>query len=196
MSGRKLGTWHSSPASVSPHREAEGRENVGLPGRRNIEAAQRPDPRRVEREPPLERRNGTGNDQLRSIAAADVEDHAGGNLDAGQDEGRVDAPLEAVAGVRLDPELAPGGRGAHRIEQRCLEEHVHRLVGAARALAADDAADRFHILVIGDHRHLGIERIGPAVERRDGLARPRQADVDIALDPVGVEDMQGAGRRR
>ena len=52
-------------------------------GQRNIEAAQRSDPRRVEREPPLERRNGTGNDQLRSLAAAEVEDHAGGNLDAG-----------------------------------------------------------------------------------------------------------------
>ena len=110
------------------------------------------------------------------------------------DEGRIDAALEAVAGIGIDPELAAGRRGAHRIEIGRLEEDVRRLGGAAGLLAADDAGDAdcgpssSAITVI-----VGIERIGPAVERLDGLAVAREAGVDVAPDLVGVEDMQRPG---
>ena len=77
-------------------------------------------------------RNFPRHDGLRRLAAAQIEDHGGGDLDAVGHEGRIDAALEAVAGIGLDAELAAGRGGAQRIEKRSLEEHVDRLRRAAR----------------------------------------------------------------
>ena len=47
-----------------------------------------------------------------------------------------------------------------------------------------------HPRPVGDHGHLGVERVFLTVQREQGLARPRQADRQIALEPAGVEHMQ------
>ena len=44
--------------------------------------------------------------------------------------------------------------------------------------------------VVGDHGHLGIERVALAVERRELLAAPRAAHREIAVELVGVEDVE------
>ena len=45
-------------------------------------------------------------------------------------------------------------------------------------------------MIVGDHRHGGIKRIGLAVERLHLLAVPGETGLHIALQLVGVEDMQ------
>ena len=57
--------------------------------------------------------------------------------------------------------------------------------------AADDAGDGLRTCVVGDDGHVGCERVGLAVERRDGLAVFRKPRMDVPLHRVGVEDMQG-----
>ena len=78
---------------------------------------------------------------LARLAAAQLQDQPRRELDAGPHEFGIEAALEAIARVALDAELAAGRGGAHRIEQRRLDEHVGGRVGAAGALAADDAAE-------------------------------------------------------
>ena len=55
---------------------------------------------------------------MRGLAAAKIEDHAGANLGAGDDEFIVDAALETVARIRLDVELAARGGSARPIGRR------------------------------------------------------------------------------
>jgi hypothetical protein len=90
----------------------------------------------------------------------------------------------------LQLQLAPGRRGAHRVEQRRLDIDIARRGGAAGALAADDAAQAQHVAVVGDHRHVGVKRVALAVERRQRLAGPRAAHDKVAGDLVGVEDVE------
>ena len=80
-------------------------------------------------------------DELRCLTAAEIEDHARGDLRAGLDEGRIDAALEAVAGVGIDPELPAGRGGADRIEIGGFQEDVRRLRTAAGLHSTDDAGD-------------------------------------------------------
>ena len=88
------------------------------------------------------------------------------------------------------PSLRPGRRRADRIEISGLEEDVLRLRAAAGRLAADDAGDPFRTGIVGDHRHLAVERVGLAVERLNRLAVARETRVDRALHLVSVEDVE------
>ena len=48
-----------------------------------------------------------------------------------------------------------------------------------------------HAVVVGDHGHAGVERVGLAVERQHRLARPRASrTVRSPVELVGVEDVQ------
>ena len=56
--------------------------------------------------------------------------------------------------------------------------------------AAHDAGERFDAVVVGDHAHGVVERVGLAVERQQLSRRLRAAHDEIALDLGGVEHMQ------
>ncbi len=93
-------------------------------------------------------------------------------LEARQQEGRIDAALEAIARVRIDAELAAGLRDVERLPQRRLDQHVGGRLRAAGGLAAHDAGERFRPGLVGDHAHRVVERVGLAVEREQ-LSRRR-----------------------
>ena len=56
--------------------------------------------------------------------------------------------------------------------------------------AAHDAAQGLGPGLVGDHRHVAVERVFLVVERHQRLAGLGQAQAEIALDGVGVEDVQ------
>ena len=130
--------------------------------------------------------------QRARLAAADIEDQPGRDFRPPESRGRIDAALETVAGIGEYAELAPGGGGPHRVEQRDFEEHGRGVLAAAGSLAPHHAADRERAVVIGDHRHRRIERVGASVERGDGLALPGEPHGRVADHLVGVEDMERA----
>ena len=57
-------------------------------------------------------------------------------------------------------------------------------------LAAHDAADAMRLRLVGDDDHRGLERVGLAVQRLEGLAIPGPAHGEVAGKLVGVEDVQ------
>ena len=138
--------------------------------------------------PPV--RDLAGGDDVARLAAAERQDQARRDLGAPAGRFRVEPALEAVAGVGEDAELAAGGGGAHRIEERDLQEDLGGLLGAARKLAAHDAADALQPGLVGDHRHLGVHDVGLVVEGQDLLAGAGQAHGQVALELGGVEDVQ------
>ena len=107
----------------------------------------------------------------RRLAAAEVEHHAGRELEARQHEGRIDAALEAIARIGIDAELAAGLRDVERLPQRRLDQHVGGRLRAAGRLAAHDAGERLDAVLVGDHADRLVERVGLAVERQQALAR-------------------------
>ena len=121
-----------------------------------------------------------------------IEHHLGGELEAGQHECWIDAALEAVARVGIDGELAPGLRDVDLVPQRRFDQHVGSGLRAAGGLAAHDAGERFDALLVGDHAHALIERVGLAVERQQRLAVAGAPDGEMAMHLGGVEHMQRA----
>ena len=65
-----------------------------------------------------------GEHHLAGVAAAQLQHQLRRQLEARQHEGRIDAALEAIAGVGDDAELAAGLGGVDRIPERRLDEHV------------------------------------------------------------------------
>ena len=93
----------------------------------------------------------------------------------GLDEGRIDAALEAVARVGMDAELAPGRRGADRVEIRRLQEDVRSSPACSRVASPPMMPPmRLRPALVGDHGHRRVERVGLAVERLDA-SRPSRA---------------------
>ena len=138
--------------------------------------------------PPI--RHGAGCDDLRRLAAAQLQDQPRRDLQPVPDKCRVEAALEAIAGVARDVELAAGRRGADRIEERGLDEDLGRRFGAAGRLAADHAAEALHAGAVGDDRHFRIERVFLSVECEQGFAGPREPHRQVAREPAGIEDVQ------
>ena len=60
----------------------------------------------------------------------------------------------------------------------------------AGVLAAHHPAKPEHGAVVGDDAHVGVDRVGLAVERGERLALAPQPRADRALELVGVIDMQ------
>ena len=76
------------------------------------------------------------------------------------------------------------------VEVGAFEEHVDRLPGTTGDLAAHDAAKGFRFLLVGDDCHLVVEFVLLSVEGEEFLALSGQPDVNVAMDLVGIEDMQ------
>ena len=81
------------------HREAQFAQNFLDPLRRNLDAAKRLDAPGAKLIAALPFRLLAGDDHLAGLAAADAEDQVAGDLGAFDHEGRIDAALEAEAGV-------------------------------------------------------------------------------------------------
>ena len=129
---------------------------------------------------------------LGGLAAADLEDELGREFEARNREGRINAALEAMAGVRMNVERPARARDGERIPERALDQHVDRVGAAARRGAAHDAGERLDARIVGDHAHGVVERIILAVERREAFAGAAAAHHEIALDLGGVEHVQRA----
>ena len=108
-----------------------------------------------------------GDADLRRLAAAQLQDQPGGQLQAGDQALRVHAAGEAVLGVRRDAGVAAGLGGADRVEPGALDEDVGGGLRAAGALAAHDPAqaDGAAAARVGDDAHLGADVVGLAVQR-------------------------------
>ena len=177
---------------VAAEGEAEGGEDADLLGLGDVHADEAGDARGVEAVAAARVGDAAGDDDLGGLAAAEVEDHPGGELDAEGREGGVGAALEAVAGVGGDAEAPAGAGGADGVEVRRLDEDVGGRVGGAGAHAALDAADAVGAGGVADHRLGAVEDVVLAVEGVEGLARAGEADGDRAVELSRVEDVQRA----
>ena len=119
-------------------------------------------------------------------------DHAGRELEPGQHEVGVDAALEAVAGVRIDPELAAGLRDVDLVPQRRLDQHVGGGLRATARLAAHDARERLDAVLVGDHADGLIERVDLAIEGKEAFAEARAPHRQVAVHLGDVEHVQRA----
>ena len=137
-----------------------------------------------------------GDGDLGRRAAAQLDHHLRGELQPRQHEVRIDAALETIARVGVDAELAPGLRDVDRLPQRRLDQHVGGALVAARRLAAHDAGERLDAVVVGDHAHGVVERVGLAVERQQLLAVLRRGARRDCLSPSWRRTRAAAGRGR
>ena len=169
----------AQPAEHALHL-ADGQRNAGEPF----------DLIEAEIDHPFRDRQRTRDDGLRRRAAAEIEHHAGRELEARNHEGGIDAALEAIARIGVDGELAAGVGDGELIPQRRLDQHVGGRLRAAARLAAHDAGERFDTGIVGDDAHRLVERIGLAVEREQSFARLGAAHHEIALHLGGVEHVQ------
>ena len=194
VAGRQLGTVTDSDAllAVRLGDEAERGEDVAHLDHGGIDAAEALHLGDRELDDIDRLGNLAGEEDLAGRAAAELHDHVRGEIEARHVEGRVDAALVAIACIGVDAELAPGLGDVERLPQGQLDENVGGLLGAAGELAADDAGKRFDAIVVGNHAHGGIERVGAAVERKQLLALAGAAHDEIALDLGRVEDVQRA----
>ncbi|GJE72844.1 hypothetical protein CHKEEEPN_4405 [Methylorubrum podarium] len=123
-------------------------------------------------------------------AAAQVDHEAGGEVEARQGEGRIDAALEAVARIGDEAEPPPGAGDVARIPEGRLDQHVGGALVAARRLPAHDAADRLDAVGIGDHHRVRVEPVGLAIEGHEALAVLRPTHDQGPGDLVRVEHVQ------
>ena len=123
-------------------------------------------------------------------AAAEIEDHFGGKLEARHHELRIDAALETVAGVGDDAQRAAGAGDVQRLPQGRFDQHVGGGGVAAGMLAAHDAGNRFDAVVVCYDAHLRRQRVFAPVERQHLLAFAGAPHDEVALDLGRVEDMQ------
>ena len=103
--------------------------------------------------------DGAGGDDFRRLAAAQLQHQPRRDLQPIPNKGGVEATLEAVARVARNVELAAGRRGADRVEERRLDEHLGRRFGACGLLAADHAAKALHAGTICNDRNFRIESV-------------------------------------
>ncbi len=113
----------------------------------------------------------------------------GRQIAAGNAERRIDAALEAIAGVGDDAEFAACLGDVRRIPERALNQHVDRAFVATGMLAAHDAGDRFNAVAVGDDDRAFIQFVSPRVEREQALAFAGSPDCQVAYDLTEVEDM-------
>jgi hypothetical protein len=113
-------------------------------------------------------------------AAAKIAHERGRLFEPRNDEGGIDAALEAMTRVRLNVEPAPRARRALGIEIGRLDKNVGGGVRHAGVLAADDAAEAEHAFIVGDDAHIRIDVIALAVERAEGFALAPEPRTDRA----------------
>ncbi len=133
---------------------------------------------------------GASDNGLGWLTAAQFQDHVRCHVEAGHDESRVDATLEAVAGIRNDAGSPASGSRAQRIEVGAFDEDIGGLPGAAGGLAAHDATEAEGALLVGDDAHVRLDLVRLAVERGETLASLAKPRADGACQLVGIVDVQ------
>jgi hypothetical protein len=155
--------------------EAEPLQDVGLPVLGTSmppSVAQRPGPVAMS---PLQRRRLADVQRLRSLAACQLQRHAGGDLEARSDEAGIDSALEAGARVGGEAQLLPGAGDVRGIEIGAFDQDIGGGLGHAECSPPMMPPMSWTAGLVGDHRHRLVERIGLAVQRLDRLAGPRLA---------------------
>ena len=71
-----------------------------------------------------------------------------------------------------------------------FDQHVGGVLVAARGLAAHDAGEQLHAVIVGDDADPVVERVGASIEREQRLAVAGAAHGEVTLDLLGVEHMQ------
>ena len=108
MSGRQLGavtlTVAPLPSMAKPSASQRGADLLLL----ELDAGELLDEAEAEADDGLRLRRRAGDLALRRRSARDLHHHGGGEVEARQDEGRIDAALEAIARIALTmPALRP-----------------------------------------------------------------------------------------
>ena len=175
------------------HLEAEVFQDVDHFRAGHLEAGETRDFAFGEENADVGHRDRAGQRHGRRRPAAEIRDELGREIEAGQAEGRIDAALEAVAGIRDDAEPPPGRGDRVRAPERRFDQHVARVLVAAGRHPAHDPGDRDRAAVVGDDDHRRVERIGLAIERDKAFAGHRAPHAERALHFGGVEHMQRPG---
>ena len=123
-------------------------------------------------------------------AAGDFQNELRGEVAAAVDLMRVDAALEAVAGVAVKRESASGAADVARGEVGAFEKDVRGAFDDAGFLTTHDASDGDGACVVGNDEVFGEQRVFLAVEREDFFAFLGAADGDAALEFIEVESVQ------
>ena len=123
-------------------------------------------------------------------AAGDFQNEFRGEIAAAVDLMRVDAALEAVAGVGMQRESAGGAADVARGEVGAFQKDVRGAFDDAGFLTAHDASDGDGAGVVGDDEVFGEKGVFLAVEREDLFAFLGAADGDAALEFIEVKGVQ------
>jgi hypothetical protein len=103
--------------------------------------------------------------------------------------GRIDAALEPVARLGVQPMPAARAPHASRGEVGALEEHARRRVDDLAALPAHHARERERPLGVGDHEVVWHQAAHHAVEGGERLALARRAHLDEP--PAHLVEVEG-----
>ncbi len=132
-----------------------------------------------------------GQHQGPGLAAADFQQQRGDALDGLLLAGGVHAALEAVRGIRVQPQRA-GPAGNHgRREPGALQQDVAGRVRDARIQPAHDAGQRDRAGIVADGQDFRVQLDLFLVQQHEPLAGPAEAHGDAALQPVQVEGVHG-----
>ena len=115
-----------------------------------------------------------------------------GEVEPTRHKARVEALLEAVAGLAADAGVQLGAQDARAAEVGRLEHHVGGRLVDLGVDGPEHAGDDERPLDVGDHEHLAVERALDLVQGDDLLALLRPPhDERAAADLGGVEGVQG-----
>ena len=103
--------------------EAQPLQDGLAAARRQINPAKGVNPRRIELDRALPLRRRADLDQMRSLTAAQLQDHTRCCFRAGDGGLRIDAALEAIARIGIDLQFAAGGGDVEGIEQGRFQKH-------------------------------------------------------------------------
>ncbi len=120
-------------------------------------------------------------------AAGQVQDQAGSVLDGGTRQRRVDAALEAMAGIGMQAQLAATAHDRGGREVRRLQEHGGGVIGDTGVEAAHQASQRDRAIGVGDDQEAVVQRGIAAVQQFQRFAGTRTAHADAALQGAQVE---------
>src|SRR5690606_38144199 len=137
--------------------------------------------------------HGARNHQFARLAAADLENEAGRQLDPRDGARGIDTTLEAIAGVAFKVQKPSRLGHPNGVEEGGFEYQVRGLRRAAAVLAAHDAAQAEDTRRIRDDAETFGQLVLASVQRIQRLATVRQAHHDIAVELVRVIDMERTG---
>ena len=123
------------------------------------------------------------------LAADDVEQQARGALDGAHLEFWIDATLETVRGIGVQPVATRLAADGQRREEGAFEQDVARLGTDTGFRAAHDAGERDRAFGIGDDERVGAQGRLFAVEQRQRLAFAGHPHPDLTRELAQIEAM-------